>query len=348
MIPVKFGLAYQSCNFVGFRDIFFTNYKQLNEYVNSQKDAHLYEIISGKQCLYFDFDSLQLIKNEDFEILAFEIKKTFPNNNIRIDLYNSNGFEKYSYHVIVKGIYFVDHLVCGSFAKKIISCLDNLKSLANSFDSSVYTSRRNFRLLGSRKLNSTRIKKFDKNLFFDKDPKFDIDDQLNLSLITQIENSAIIENPIKIENSARINEIFFLSDPNLVNNSKILIDHETSEWSTEQIVEIDNFLEKYFKDVFVRKNSDGNFILLSRKNPGMCITCKRIHTAENAYFFKNGKNIFFVCRRNNDAKYLINENWSFEVKVKPVKTEKNNHDQNYLEKNKSMILKKIKIIYGFE
>lgn len=336
MSTKKFGCAFQCQDFTGFKDLWFSCYDKFKKHIDEfdETNSHFYEIISGKQGLYFDFDGLEPIDTSSFEELAKIIKNEFLNNQIKIDLYSSCGFEKFSYHVVVKGIYFEDHKECEFSAKKIVSQIKS--NLKKSFDSSVYTSRRNFRLLGSRKIGSMRIKKFSGILY--QDEKFVhpfINDQFRLSLITDITGADL----------CKPNIFSFADETVVISKPKTL--YPPKKWNEKDFSEIDEFLCKYYQDVFSNNGLSNDFVLLLRKKPSNCILCNRIHDAENAYIMKTGKNLYFVCRRNNGEKFLINENWSFTVKVEEEKI--NTKESNdYSEKSKKEILGKIKNIYGFD
>ena len=295
---MTYRIACQEENFNGFKDVTFSSYKNFEEFNQLKEDKHNYEIISGQQSLYFDFDGKDKVNENEFFQLTEIIKKEFEEKKIRIDLYSSHGFEKFSYHVIVKGVYFEDHNACGFYAKKIISSLSEENKLKKIFDHSVYTSRRNFRILGSRKKNSTRIKKFEITLFQSNEFKSNyINNQLRLSLITEIENHYSL---IEFQ----------------TNEKKIEVKFDKVDFSEKEKEDVRDFIERNCGNCYNISGIVNNFLILSRIRPFKCIYCNSLHTSDNAFVFKKEGKLYFVCRRNNENKILIDEDWEFTVKVK--------------------------------
>lgn len=313
----KYGVAYQSDKFIGFRDEWFTTYNELKKFSTDGDDLHNYEIIIGNQSLYFDFDGREKISDEIFNRLSSVIKSKFK-QNIIILLFNSIGFDKYSYHVVVKGVYFSNHITCGSMAKEIIKDVGDLDS---SFDSSVYTSRRNFRMLGSRKINSTRVKVFDRILFKDDDFKISYqDDIFRMSLITEICGELITMGCFEIKN-APIN---------------------INLWTEDDIKEVEEFVSGNFTNAGIVNG----ILNLKRNRPSECVVCGRVHSSENAFATKNGDKLFFFCRRNIEKKHPIRQDdWHIVLKV--VDDEKVENSQQ-TESSKDKILKIINNYYSFE
>lgn len=260
-----------------FNDIEFRTLQELEKYHFSVKDSSHYEVISGKQCLYFDFDGKESL---DFTPLVNSLLKELG-PPIKVLLFNSSDTVKFSYHVIVRGIYLQNHLDCGYLAKKIIELTD-CEKIKKYFDSSVYTSRRNLRLVGSRKIDNLRIKKFDSVLFGD-------------------EKYAFAES---LASNTTDGKLFEILERKVPEKNHLIID---TEWSSENLDIAQKFIEEYYAGIFSISQSK-NFLNLKRERKGYCYSCCREHSAENSYIFKNknGK-MFFVCRRNNDKHIPIED-----------------------------------------
>jgi len=100
------------------------NYSDFEAHGEATPITFGYEVIEGYQCPYWDFDGE--LTEEDLDMLTQAIKKTFSNSLIRINLYNSNGKKvtgekKYSYHVVVKGVFVRSHKECGELTSRIVA-----------------------------------------------------------------------------------------------------------------------------------------------------------------------------------------------------------------------------------
>jgi hypothetical protein len=262
----------------------FQSYTEYKKFHISMEDSSNYEIISGKQSLYFDFDG-----EFDFDILTSRIREKFKDEKIQVTLYSSCDAVKKSYHVIVKGIYFKDHVDCGIMAM-------NLASDLPSFDACVYTSKRNLRLLGSRKINSTRVKKFDRVLY--KSPSYKCryeDDPLYMSLVTGIADSKLFE----------MGEIYTIPKR----------EFQTAQLSEIEVVLMMEKVNTFFPHVFTKREVSGNSITLKRVMPFVCLVCDRKHDNENASVFKRGNSIMFRCFRNPTTTIELDNDSEIEIPI---------------------------------
>lgn len=326
-----------------FKDLIFDSYGDFEKIYKKNLDPHFYEIIQGKQSLYFDFDCSEKISDLDFSIfnqkILEEITEKFP---IIINLYTSHSTtgKKFSYHVIVKGIFFDDHEKCGFVAKKIVANLNDENLLKKYFDNSVYTSRRNFRMLGSRKIGSDRIKIFSKNLYKSENYKnrFESND-LRMSLVGEIYDSEIF-----IVNLKKNDEPFFSEKNNF----------PEINWDQKKIDFVKIFLAAKFSGQFNIGKNKKNFLSLERKSTGMCLVCNRVHSSDNAYVSFFGEKFYFVCWRNPENKFLIeDETEKIKFKIVDDDDEKFIDDKKPIKKNpvtydkKQKFLEIDEFLYGF-
>lgn len=310
-----------------YEDKIFNSYQEFKQYHQSLPDSHHYEVISGKQCLYFDFDGKTPVTERDFAEFCEVTISTLANIKIGIFIFSSLGFEKYSYHILVRGIYLENHTECDFLAKMIISQLNPNNELRKSFDSTIYTSRRNFRLLGSRKINSTRVKKFHNNIF-NTEGFVPPSDLLRLSFVTNIEGCVKYDCQI---------QTFDLDD---TKSTHVI------EWDNDKVNKVNLFLNNNYKDVFEISGYKNNMMLLKRKKPAYCNLCERVHHAENAYAYQQGKKFYFVCRRAENSKHeLIDEDFTISINFREDKEAKKEDDIS--EKAKKKIIDKINKLYSF-
>lgn len=256
-----------------FTYIGFDTYNELKSFDSNVDDPSHYEIIEGRQCLYFDFDG-----DVNLELLTKLIVDWFNkyNSSIIINVYTSSDNElakntKISYHVIVKGVSFENHIVCGKVACEIA------ETLGESFDRSVYTSKRNLRMLRSRKVDSTRVKRFLRTTYRSTNYKSRYeDDPLYMSLVCCSYDSPLLN--IKYDKSVIYENIATL----------------TTEDKNHMLDVVSNVLP----GVFDKRDVKGSSIFLNRKKPAECPVCLRIHQNDNAVIsLRNGK-VYFTCFRD--------------------------------------------------
>jgi len=310
---------------IGLDGYTFTNFSNVSQYFKYHKeieDSHHYEVISGNQCLYFDFEGKIDVHETDFPEFVNVIKNTFPTEALRIDVYTSSGLEKISYHIIIKGVYFENHLVNKYLADKIIFALSDVNMLKELYDSTVYTSKRNLRLVGSRKLNSTRVKRFLKTLYINEKFK-DLYNKF-LSTKTLVDGCESFSHKSMQELNFRLS---LASDIYLCKCVKIIIpgllinekrfDSDKPSFTLEDLENITQYLETYYHGIFDKEKTDVNFFTLKRLKPHHCTICERAHSSDNAFIFKVGENVYFGCHRDPKNYTLIEKDKIYEVKFIP-------------------------------
>lgn len=153
-----------------------------------KKKRNFYEIILGevKQKPHFDIDGITTDTVEDLDLTVKEIVKSTENAFKSLGIephqlrwYGSNRKDKRSLHLVIPGFYVKNHYE----ARKIYYFLrEHIPSnLFRFFDSAVYSSNQNFRILGCCKNNDTRYKKL---LFREPDEK-----TFRESLVTRVKKS---------------------------------------------------------------------------------------------------------------------------------------------------------------
>jgi hypothetical protein len=292
----------------------FEKYEALRDYDLSVEDPLHHEIISGAQCLYFDFDGevdLEKLKNS---IISFFQEYKIP---LLINVYSSSDNVKQSYHVVVKGAYFKNHIDCGNAAKIIGEGIP-------SFDSAVYSRRRNLRMLRSRKVDSTRVKRFMTTLYKSENYKCRYEnDPLYMSLVCGIADCQLLDlSPASPTPSLLSQAAYSGNNSNSNSNSNELLSKEVQEYMLQLVSNI-------MPHVFSVRNVEGNSIFLIRQRPAECPICNRVHKKENAVVSlrNNGRGmeretpaVYFTCFRDTSNSLCIDENEEgIEVDVIPDK-----------------------------
>jgi hypothetical protein len=120
---------------------------------------HFYECLMEHRPsrLFLDVDSSSPLDiNTLVEILRAAIVAKYSNSQPDIQLLDSSGPNKYSWHIIVTNIILKNVYHVGAFVRRLVLYMDD-SPLAAVIDTAVYTRNRMFRLPGSSKKGSTRV-----------------------------------------------------------------------------------------------------------------------------------------------------------------------------------------------
>ena len=284
---------------------FYTYFDSVSQFVkykstiNPQKN-HFYEVITlRKQKPHFDVDiNTKDNKNIDhgkiLEDLLRSIQFTLKKEKIITDpikdilVFESHGPNKKSYHVIIDNYYHVNNIEAGCFYQEVI---DNMSPLFSVYvDSAVYKISQQFRLLGSRKEGTDRVKKY-----INRDDYIP-EDLFKSSLVSytrgceQLPSFDYSEEDLNFSDEKKID---LGSDRSLVEKSMTLLGSKIGLSPTDS------------KFPFTFQGIKENLILLNRIYPSSCKVCFRIHYNENPYLFVcNNGVLLFNCRRSEDNKFL--------------------------------------------
>lgn len=265
---------------------YYRDFQPLETDDSTDTNRYCYEIINGKRCPYWDFDGY-LDDGDIIEITDAIKAELAPQYSICINLYNSNGKKpdgelKYSYHVIVKGVAMPDHRSCEELCKRIVSKCKS-ERIRSEFDSGVYSSKRNFRLLGSRKLGDNRIKVHDRLLY--SSPNFRsafIGDALYMSMSSAYIDSTPYAVCIQPERATSTNGI-----------------------TANDIEEIRHLVTEHFRDEFEIGRITNGILTLSRRKSGYCTICSRVHDKSDAFITVYNRLFQFRCYRNTRAPPIV-------------------------------------------
>lgn len=291
-IEMKHFVKTRPCLMIPGHGIYNYNDLEINDTMTQQ--AHFYEVIQGNQCPYWDIDGISVddvsieststqYKNA-FRIICDVIRKEFISHSIVVNLYDSSGYRadgkfKFSYHLVVKGVYVNDHISNKKLTAMIMECYEKVSISVNEhpilidgFDQNVYTSKRNLRLLGSTKLNDRRVKRYASTLY--QSPQYHsayINDDLYMSMITCIMDADQYE---------------------IITVRKEYQHADISNEMIDRVLELTNYM---FPGIFKLGQVTKGIINLRRQKPSYCNICQRNHDNSDA-FVTNGNQ--FRCYRN--------------------------------------------------
>lgn len=228
------------------------------------------------------------------------IIKILQQYNISIDInkdilvFSSSNDSKLSYHIVVDNYAHINNLEAKAFYKLVKS---NISEEYQSFiDKAVYSKLQQFRIVGSQKHKSGRMKKLLETWDYDGIPvKYEYPEppenehhkymmELGCSLVANAAYCSILPR-------------FYEGDANR--------QYEQYDLSDDQVQRVLMMFENYIG--FSRRSKDFPFyirkienstITFTRKRPSYCKLCKRIHEHDNPYVFVKESNVFYACPRS--------------------------------------------------
>lgn len=132
---------------------------ELQAIVNNRVQPHFYECLMEHRPsrLFLDIDSTYPLDiNKLVELLRAGIIAKFVGSQPDIQLLDSSGPNKYSWHIIVTNVILKNVYHVGAFVRRLVLYMDD-SPLARVIDTAVYTRNRMFRLSGSSKMGSERV-----------------------------------------------------------------------------------------------------------------------------------------------------------------------------------------------
>ena len=280
-----------------------------------EEHRYFYEVILGnrKQKIHFDID----ISNND-DIIGTDvvsnvckgIKHICENrygtrvSDTDILIYQSidSSNKKQSFHIVLNNFYVKNHIECKMFYNFVLQYAES--SYRQFVDHAVYSSLQNFRLLGSRKIKSNRVKV----VFNSQEAAINLDLFVaslvsyvpdNCALLSRLSNGADDENNIIIKsnickeiqadtkNVTRTNA----ADSDLDTYSKVPLT------STERIEAMKLCHEKCGVGYVIR-DVVNRMIRLNRSRSAYCPICQRTHDNENVFLtITHDRYVLFWCRR---------------------------------------------------
>lgn len=262
-------------------------------------DRRFYEVILGEfpHKFYIDIDIEGEINENDKDfsqkVLDCVIQSSINVLNItdlqrEIILFSSHGKEKRSYHVIFQRV--LDNNEC---CKEIYSkIVHNVPVEFKKYVDRLYKSVQQFRIVGSHKLNSDRVKKLETIWKF-KDVQVNscYNDSMPLRefLVSYIHSSVTEIKKFPVEVRKRVKFV-----------STVPVDKLEEK--------IFNGIKKYVSDLSYtirERKDDQNMIILDSKSNFHCPICERIHERENPFIIYTFIRIYFSCRRKRNLFFII-------------------------------------------
>jgi hypothetical protein len=286
--------------FARFQDII-----DLINYISKVKYSHncFFEVIRGTQphkwyadidimlegksteeakCILPEWETVEVVKHVKLALL--KILPAIKEEDILIA--SSNGIKKHSYHVVIDKWCTRNKEESKAIFKMVVDELpDRYKS---ALDPVVYKSIQQFRLYGSHKYQSDRVKVFREDLSSWK-PGVKV---VNEEHLERLRFLAFLVGNYKSCNSLPC----FVEE-----NPYRSLEDDGFTLEKEDVKETMRIFRATYPNsgVFTYLSYNGRFISLKRNSPSYCKVCQRSHEHENPYIFIVGeaRHIYFDCRR---------------------------------------------------
>jgi len=287
----------------------------------SQAERCFYEIILGEnaQKPHFDID----ISNSDIagdtvrDNLVDAIITVLKEKGIEIKLetdiliYTSHSTAneskyKRSYHVIVNNFCHVNNIEAKAFYYKV---MEHVKpEYTDYIDAAVYGPTQQFRIVGSQKIGTTRIKTFQEVwVFHDKEIKYEYPeppDSPEHAFVMQLEASIV-----GYTGNCRFLPPFE-PRPDQIKHYETELDDVTqaeAQDAIQLIATAGNIKTSDSRFPYKFLGINGPIVMLKRTKPSKCKICERVHEHENPYLVVIGdeKSVYFHCRRAPEGKKLF-------------------------------------------
>jgi len=279
----------------------FDNVYEFAEYQRGVQLRNFYEVVLGQQRQKPRFDLEMTLSDAGdieadnewdrcLEALVDAIKQVVPISVNSLLLYRSDGQHKRSSHLIVDGYYHRNNTEAKRFYQLVIAHVPD--KYRKWIDGSVYSSTQQFRIAGSQKLNSDRVKTLSDWTYhgqtihyqYKQTPNNDKHRailELEASLLGWTSDCELLILPV--EHVAQVASLPKVDIPQL---------HPDSVKQAMKLYDGPCRLSKVI----------GNMIILKRLKPSLCSICQRVHEHENPYLsVSSSGSVFFYCRRTSEG-----------------------------------------------
>lgn len=304
----------------------FESFLKFVRYNMSVKEENrcFYEIIFGernqKPRFDIDIDDMSVdgesVKDDLISAAICVLSKKNVELNIYEDIliYTSHGDDKQSYHVVFTNWFHNNNIEAKEFYLLILKEMKD--EYAKWVDHAVYGKTQQFRMLGSRKMDSQRVKRF-KYCWSYKGSKIshiypeepDPEDDMH-KMVMEFEESLITftQGCKCLPNFAPENTGIKNASTNITNNLYDDIDQSDALDALNKLAKLAGTSVTSSLFPYRFNGVNGQIILLKRIKASRCRICRRIHENENPYLLIKGpeKNIYFHCRRspNNSGLFI--------------------------------------------
>jgi len=230
-----------------------------------------------------------------------------PNLDEQLLVYSSHGAEKRSFHVVWNGYCHANNVEAEAFYRAVMNWISEHygETYIDLVDRAVYSSLQNFRLLGSSKAGSDRIKMLH--------PELRIVDHtishryINPSAYHSAEQQAFTDLTESLLGDTNDCEIL----PRLVNDEQLHKNrslHSSGDLTEDEVEECMALMRGKIDDApFTVSAVTGSLIVLKREAPSWCPLCtdqQEPHQSQNPFMFVFDHAVYWNCRRNSQGQSL--------------------------------------------
>ena len=286
----------------------FENYLEFANYEKKfdPKERCFFETIIGEhsQKPHFDIDipvntgiNPESVKDVLIDSLIDVMKEIGVELDLSTDIciFTSHGNDKYSYHIIVNNYCCANHKEAKEIYNRCMKKID-VKKINNNHDEitlidpAVYSSLQQFRMVGSRKQGTERIKILSEKWMYENET-------IVYKYIEEPENpyhKHILEldvSLVSVTSSCQYLPTLLLGeqDDKIKSTDYEEIDMETAKLAMEMLANYAGVSQTDAVFPFKLMGINGGLVLLKRKRPSNCSQCGRVHHNENAFLMIIGE-----------------------------------------------------------
>lgn len=219
-------------------------------------------------------------------LLARRDIRLVPERNFLVYSSNASNGTKVSYHLLIGGYKHVGNESAKAFYENVRAYLGNVsthpgKVYAALVDPCVYSSKQQFRLLGSQKAGSGRVKIFVQRFMYKDEEYIHAPSAMSTfreSLLTYTRNCV------------DIGDLSMYLPPRRVPGASF----EISDACADRAMKL---LEDAMPDTFTFRCVVGNVVYVTKKGPYYCPVCDREHPHENPKLVITDGKVLYRCRR---------------------------------------------------
>lgn len=281
----------------------FNSFREFAHFFKRIQPIHrcYHEVISGSlpQKVFFDIDVKNVEEHESVKLAILSIisvvRHLLPQIKAKdILVFNSNGIDKLSYHIIVDRWCFVDYQNNRAFFDQVMSMLP--EKYRNYCDGGLYTSLHNFRIFNNHKSGSERVKILDSLSTW----IYDIKEKFNeFETFMNILGASLISNT----SYCKLLPNFYIPIDKFYNENDIVLNDD----ELNLVIEHCKYFEKSQVLPYKIKHAKGTLLELERTQPSFCKICQRSHENQHPFITisVSSGDIKWYCRRKRDSEGYV-------------------------------------------
>lgn len=239
----------------------------------------------------------------DYHMLVFTSHGTTDTD---VNASSSSVSSKRSYHLIIRDFYFTNYQFMKNLCNKIIKNIN--PEYVKYIDKSIYSELRQFRIVGSQKWHSGRVKILNALWYYKGKPITLKNQPMNWEQLFETTLVGVMNKDMTVLPSGDFQD----GEQHILRPEKQYSSFDlTAEEVEHAILLLNKMITGDGKSPCVIQEIKQRLIILKRTKPSYCENCKRIHEHENPFIYVSNKddisnkcNVYYYCRRSTQGKFI--------------------------------------------